>query len=92
MSKTATVDNLTGSALSFSCVSNPTVTMYECGTSSTCASPTTIGTVTVTASGQAFTGTVSSPTVTAGDYIGWAITAGTCTGIDLAVTAQMHSQ
>lgn len=91
-SKASTVDNLIGSAVTFSCVANPTITMYECGTSTTCASsPVTIGTVTVTAAGTATVGTVSNPAVTAGDYIGWAITAGTCASIDIAATAQIHS-
>lgn len=91
VSKAATVDNIVGSAYLFSCVSNPTVTMYECGTSATCTSPTTIGTVTITATGQAFNGTVSNAAITAGDYIAWSITAGTCTSVDLSVTAQVHS-
>lgn len=91
LSKASTVDNIIGSALSFSCVANPTVTMYECGTSATCVGPTTIGSVTITAAGTAIAGTVSNASVTAGDYVGWAITAGTCTSLDLAVTAQVHS-
>lgn len=90
-SKAATVDNLIGSAYLFSCVSNPTVTLYECGTSATCAAPTTIGTVTVTAAGTRTTGTVSSPAIAAGDSIGWAITAGTCTSLDISAVAQVHS-
>lgn len=89
--KASTVDNLVGSAVTFSCVSNPTVTLYECGTSSTCATPTTIGTVTVTAAGTRFTGTVSSPAIAAGDSIGWAITAGTCASIDIAGNAEVHA-
>src|SRR5205823_4255852 len=75
----------------FTCAVNPTVTMYECGTSATCASPTTIGTVTITVAGQAFAGTVSAATITAGDYIGWAVSAGTCTSLDLSATAQIHT-
>lgn len=89
--KASTVDNLVGSAVTFSCVSNPTVTLYECGTSSTCAAPTIIGTVTVTAPGTRFTGTVSNPAVAAGDSIGWAITAGTCASIDIAGNAEVHA-
>lgn len=87
--KASTVNNIVGSAVTFSCVSNPTITLYECGTSSTCATPTTIGTVTVTAAGTRFTGTVSSSAVAAGDSIGWAITAGTCASIDIAANAQV---
>lgn len=90
-SKSSTVDNLIGSAVTFSCIANPTVTMYECGTSTTCSGPTTIGTVTVTAAGTLVAGTVSNSAITAGDYIGWAITAGTCASIDISATAQVHS-
>lgn len=91
VSKASTVDNIEGSASAFSCVSNPTVTFYECGVSSTCASPTTIGSVTITAAGQAFDGTVNSSSVTAGDYIAWAISTGTCTSLDISANAQIHS-
>lgn len=91
ISQASTVDNLTGSAISFTCGTNPTITLFECGTSATCAAPTTVGTVTVTASGQAFTGTVSNPAITAGDYIGWGVTAGVCTSLDLSATAQVHT-
>lgn len=92
VSNASTVDNLIGSAVTFSCVANPTITMYECGTSTTCAStPVTIGTVTVTAAGTATVGTVSNPAITAGDYIGFAMTAGTCASIDIAANAQLHS-
>lgn len=91
VSNASTVDNLIGSASSFSCVSNPTITMYECGTSTTCTSPTTIGTVTITAAGTAATGTVSSAAITAGDFVGFAISSGTCTSLDISATAQVHS-
>lgn len=92
LSKTSTVDNLEGSASAFTCVGNPTVTMYECGTSATCASsPVTIGTVTVTAAGTVVDGTVSAPAITAGDYVAWAISAGTCTSLDISAVAQVHA-
>lgn len=87
----STVDNIVGSAVTFSCIANPTITMYECGVSTTCTSPTTIGTVTVTSAGTAFPGTISSSAITSGDYVGWAITSGTCASIDIAGTAQIHS-
>lgn len=90
--KASTVDNIVGSATTFSCVGNPTITMYECGTSTTCSStPTTIGTVTITSNATAFPGTVSNPAITAGDYVGFATTAGTCASSDLSATAQIHS-
>lgn len=91
MVKASTVDNIIGSAYIFSCISNPTITMYECGTSTTCATPTTIGTVTVTAAGTAFTGSISNAAITAGDLVGWAVTAGTCTSLDISANAQVHS-
>lgn len=89
-SKASTVDNLEASATSFSCTGNPTVTMYECGTSTTCASPTTIGSVTVTAASTVVDGTVSSSAITAGDYVAFAISAGTCISLDITLTAQTH--
>lgn len=91
VSKAATVDNMVASALLLTCVTNPTVTFYECGVSTTCSSPTTIATVQVTAAGTATPATLSSAAVTAGDYVGWAISAGTCTSLDISATAQIHS-
>ena len=90
-SKASTVDNLEASATAFSCTGNPTVTMYECGTSTTCASsPTTIGSITLTAAGTVVDGTVSSSAITAGDYVAFAISAGTCVSLDVQMTAQTH--
>jgi len=89
--KSSTVDNLIGSTSSFTCAGNPTITFYECGTSATCtATPITIGTVTLTASGAAVVGAVTNPAITAGDYTAWAISAGTCTALDASATAQYH--
>jgi hypothetical protein len=88
----STVDNIEGSASAFTCSGNPTLTFYECGTSTTCASsPTTIGSVTVTAAGTVVDGTVSSAAIAAGDYTAWEISAGTCTGLDIIGKAQIHS-
>lgn len=90
--KTSTVDNIIGSAQSLTtCTTNPTITMYECGTSATCASPTTIGSVTITATGQAFSGTVSASNINAGDFVGWAISAGACASLDIGATAGVHT-
>lgn len=90
-SKASTVDNLEASAQQFSCTGNPTITMYECGTSTTCATPTTIGSATVTAAGTVVDGTVSSAAITAGDYVAFAVSAGTCVTLDINMTAQVHS-
>lgn len=90
-SKASTVDNLEASAQQFSCVGNPTITMYECGVSATCAGPTTIGAITVTAAGTVVDGTVTNPAIAAGDYVAFAVTAGTCATLDINMTAQVHS-
>lgn len=90
--KASTVDNIIASALLFTCVSNPTITLYECGTDASCVtSPVTIGSATVTAAGTAVTGTVSAAAITAGDFIAWAISAGTCTSLDISANAQVHA-
>lgn len=92
ISKTATVDNIEGSANTFSCVSNPTITVFECGTSTSCSSsPVTIGTVTLTTAGTVVDGTINSAAITAGDYVAFAETAGTCASSDIAVTVQIHA-
>ncbi|HSV90914.1 MAG TPA: hypothetical protein VLH80_07425 [Nitrospiraceae bacterium] len=90
--KASTVDNIKGSAQSLTtCTTNPTITMYECGTDASCASPTTIGSVTITATGQRMDGTVSNAAIAAGDSIAWAISAGACASLDIGATAQIHS-
>jgi hypothetical protein len=90
-SKATTVDNIEGSANTFTCSVNPTITVFECGTSTTCASsPVTIGTVTVAAAGTVVDGTVNSAAITAGDYVAFAMTAGTCTAVNLETTVQTH--
>lgn len=90
--KASTVDNIEGSAITFSCVSNPTITLTNCHADTSCTtSPTTIGTVTVTAAGQAFDGSISSTAIAANEYLAWSITAGTCASIDVAATAQLHA-
>jgi hypothetical protein len=90
--KSSTVDNIEGSAQSLTtCTTNPTITMYECGTDATCASPTTIGSTMITATGQAFDGTVSNAAIGAGHYVGWAISAGACASLDIGATAQVHT-
>jgi hypothetical protein len=90
--KASTVDNITGSSFTFICAGgNPTVTIYECGPSTTCATPTTIGSVTVTAAGTAFGGMVSSSAIAAGDYIAASITAGGCASLDPTVNVALHA-
>ena len=89
--KASTLDNLAGSSMLQVCVTNPTITLYNCGSSATCSSPTTMGSVTLTSTGQAFDGSISNSAINAGDYIAWGLSAGICTSIDLMGTAQVHS-
>jgi hypothetical protein len=84
------IDALEASAQTFTCSVNPVVTLYECGTSATCATPTTIGSATITAAGTVVDGTISAANIAAGDYIAWATSVGTCTVIDIAGTATGH--
>lgn len=83
------IQSLEGSATTFTCTTNPTITLYNCGTSTTCASPVTIGTVTVTAAGTVVDGaiTAANASVPGGNYIAWATSAGSCTVLDIAGTA-----
>jgi hypothetical protein len=90
--KASTVDNIEISAITLTtCTTNPTVTVYECGTSTSCSGPTTIGSLTVTSAGTVVDGTVSSSAISAGDYVAFAISAGSCVAINLAATVQYHS-
>ena len=84
IAKPSTVVNINASTPALNCTTNPTVTVYECGTSSTCASPTTIGSGTVTTAGARTTITVSSAAINGGDAIAYGIT-GTCSALDIEV-------
>lgn len=60
------------------CSTNPTITFYDCGSSASCTSPTTIGSVTVSAASTVTNGTVSSASVAAGHFVVGQLTAGSC--------------
>lgn len=90
ISRPATVVSIDFSANSFTCSANPVVQLLECGTSFTCATPVTIGSVTLTAAATGTTGTISSPLITAGDLIAARILSGTCTAINLSVGAELQ--
>lgn len=87
----STVDNVTLSATSLTCSGNPTVALLNCAASTTCTSPTTIASGTITATGTATLPTVSNPAITAGQYVAWEVTGGTCTVAILHGNAQLHS-
>jgi hypothetical protein len=87
----STLDSLIGSATSFTCTTNPTITIYECGTSTTCASGTAMAAVTLTTTGTAVVGTITSAAITAGDYVAFELTAGACTALDFTAAAAVHT-
>jgi hypothetical protein len=84
-----TVDNIIATVSgTFSSV---TLTFYECGTSTTCASsPTTIGSQAVTSANTATPITVASSVINSGDYVGVEITASSATSGTLTLLAEMH--
>ncbi len=84
------VDNITGTAIEFSCVANPTITFYSCS-DTTCSAPVTLGTVTLTATGAAVDGTVSSQLISQNYYIAAAMTAGTCANSNLMAGMSIHT-
>lgn len=90
--RSVTVDTIAGSALTFTCTVNPQLNFLNCGTSTTCASPTTIGSVTVTAASTEVDGAVTTANalVPAGNLVAWTISPGTCTVLDIAGTAIAH--
>jgi hypothetical protein len=89
--KASTVDNMVAASTNLVCLTNPTISMLECGTSATCTSPTTLGTVTLTTSGTAVASSLSSTAISAGDYVAWSISAGVCTSLNVAAHAQIHT-
>lgn len=89
--KASTATGFSASATALTtCTTNPTITVYECGVSSTCSSPTTMGTVTLTSTGTLTSGTLSSTAIAAGDWIAFAITAGACLSTNM--NAQLNIQ
>src|ERR1700759_639077 len=60
MTHAQTVESMIASANSLVCLTNPAIALLECGTSTTCASPTTIASVQVTGTGTVTPATISS--------------------------------
>lgn len=89
--KASSVDNVQISAVLLVCITNPTMALLECGTSNSCASPTTIASATITSAGTVIDATVSNPSIAAGDYVAWSITGGVCTSLDISGSSQVHS-
>jgi hypothetical protein len=87
----STIDNLIGSSVGFSCPTNPTISLMDCGASNACAAaPVTLASVVVTTQALATVGTVVNPVVTAGDFVAW-IVGGNCTNSELNASAQIRA-
>lgn len=87
---TTVITYAVAAANTFSCVANPTLTLYDCGTSAgACTAGTTLlAAVTLTGSAAQTDGTVSVGSLAAGHYWAWEITAGTCASLNATGAAQ----
>lgn len=87
----STLDNIEAYATVFTCVGNPTINIYECGTSKSCSSPTIIGSAVITASGSVVDGTISNNgAINAGDYVAFGFSGGTCVSLNAVITGQIR--
>lgn len=87
--KAGTLENIEGTASAFTCTVNPTLTLEDCGTSAgTCASPTALASVTLTTANTITDGSITSATLTAGHYLAWETTAGTCASVNLSASSE----
>ena len=85
--KSGTLQNVTGAASSFTCTVNPVLVLYDCGTSASCSTATVLSSVTITASNSVISGTISSSTITSGNFALWTLGSGTCTALNISATA-----
>jgi hypothetical protein len=91
--KSGTVENFTATAASFTCATNPVLTLEDCGaTAGTCSSPTAIANVTLTAANTITTGTITSGTLAAGHFFVVETTAGVCTVLNASGSAEYRMQ
>ena len=90
ISNASTLDNAVLSALQFTFTANPVFLMYNCGSSVTCAAPTTMASGTLGSSGSLVAMNVISSAIAANNYVAFGISSGTCSAINAAVVAQTH--
>lgn len=82
------IKTIVAQAAVFTCSVNPTLTLYDCGTtSSSCSTGTAIGSVTLTASNTPVTGSFTAYSLPISHYWAWLLTAGTCTALNASGTA-----
>lgn len=89
LAKSGTVESFVATAAAFTCTTNPTLTLEDCGTSAgTCSSPTALASVTLTAANTVTAGTITSATLTGGHYFVVETTAGACTILNATGSAE----
>ncbi len=81
-----TISNVVAVATSFRCSARPTFTLEDCGTSTSCSSPTPLGSVTLTAA-NTITKSAASAALTSGHYLVWRLTAGSCSELQIQASA-----
>lgn len=88
--QTTSITYAVAAANAFSCVVNPVITLYDCGTSAgACTSGTTaMASVTLTGANTQTDGTISQASISAGHYWAWEIDSGTCASLNATGTAQ----
>ena len=81
--------NFVATAASFTCATNPTLTLEDCGaTAGTCASPTALASVTLTAANTITASTTTFPVAVAqGHFLVVETTAGACTVLNVTGSA-----
>ncbi|MGA2410342.1 MAG: hypothetical protein ABSG46_08160 [Candidatus Binataceae bacterium] len=83
------LEHLTFFGSSLTCSTNPTFTVYDCGTAVSCASPTADATVTPTAAGLASGDSgITTSSVAKGHYLELALTAGSCTSLNGGISVE----
>lgn len=88
--RAATVQNFIAFASTFTtCTVNPKIELLDCGSSTTCASPTSLANATVSAASTATVGTITTATLSAGSYWALALTAGACASLNISATANL---
>ena len=83
-----TFTNLTVVASAYTCSAQPTINLIDCGTSSSCASPTTLANIAVPTTANQFNGTAISVTPTVGHTLSYQFSAGTCTALSFTAAVQ----
>ena len=83
------VEHLTAFLSSITCSTNPTFTIYDCGTAASCPSPVAVASVTPTATGLTSGDSgITTHAVAANHYLEIALAAGSCTALNGGATVE----